>query len=576
MHLIFADCEIDLHRHELRRAASPVHVEPQVFDLLVYLVHNRDRVVSKDELLEHIWNGRIVSEAALSSRINAARKAIGDDGHRQDLIRTVHRRGFRFLGEVHQNADDPAAAPQAAAEAVAAVPEAEKPLVRSTAHRRPAVAVLPTVNAGGDPETEYFAYGTTEDIIRLIARNRWLDVLSRHSTNQFRDSDADPREIGAALGARYLVQCTVRRYGAQVRITADLVCTETARQLWSEVYDFALAEIFEVQEAITQRIAAVIEPELARLERDSAGRKSFGSLDAWESFQRGLFLLWGFTKPGLVEAETMFRHAIELDPDFARAHGALSYVYLQSAFLREPEERAALLDAALAIARISVLLDDRDCMNHCVLGRALVLHRDYEDGIACLEQAIALNPSFAQGYFALGHALLWLGDEAKAIRYFERAAELSPRDPHLFTVHDVRAIAHLSRGEHEQAVAFARKAVRLPNANYLPFATLVSAFGHLGRAEEARAFLEELLRRKPNYNCAHALGEFFYSRDERLPRLYVEGLRRGGLPETAALAHTEPPETTATPLRLALAGGCNRIRSLLLAPLAMTPLLESG
>src|SRR5262245_3473186 len=184
MTLVFAGHEIDLRRQELRRAGQLVHMEPQVYDLLVHLVRNRDRVVSKDELFDTIWSGRIVSEAALSSRINAARKAIGDDGDRQALIKTIHRRGFRFVAEV-----------EAAALTIEETPAARP----ADASRKPSIAVLPFANLSQEPDTDYFSYGLTEDVIRLLARNRWLDVLSRHSAAAFQGRDTDPREIGAAL-----------------------------------------------------------------------------------------------------------------------------------------------------------------------------------------------------------------------------------------------------------------------------------------------------------------------------------------------------------------------------------------
>jgi len=236
--LVFAGHEIDLRRQELRRGGEIVHVEPQVYDLLVHLVRNRDRVVSKDELFDTIWNGRIVSEAALSSRINAARKAIGDDGERQALIKTMHRRGFRFIGAVREGTGEPADTVQPgngpkdpAGQPADEMPPTAKPGIAS---RKPSVAVLPFANLSQEPDTEYFGYGLTEDVIRLLARNRWLDVLSRHSAVAFQGKGTDPREIGAALGIRYLVQGTVVKHGERVRITADLVSAENGHHLWWE------------------------------------------------------------------------------------------------------------------------------------------------------------------------------------------------------------------------------------------------------------------------------------------------------------------------------------------------------
>src|SRR5215212_5363868 len=200
--LVFAGHELDPRRQELRREGEVVHVEPQVFDLLTFLIRNRDRIVSKDEILDTIWDGRIVSEAALSSRINAARKAIGDSGNDQIFIRTFHKRGFRFVGEASELKEPgPEPAPPPAA-ADAAAPALEARLIPERG--KPSVAVLPFVNVSQDAAHEYFAYGLTEDVIRLLGRNRWLTVLSRHSARPVIVRDKDAREIGAILGVRYL------------------------------------------------------------------------------------------------------------------------------------------------------------------------------------------------------------------------------------------------------------------------------------------------------------------------------------------------------------------------------------
>ena len=442
MNLAFAECEIDLDRQELRRADQIVHVEPQVYDLLIHLVRNSHRVVSKDELLDTIWNGRIVSEAALSSRINAARKAIGDDGDQQALIRTVHRRGFRFIGKVAETTiGEPAAVSPA-------VDVNDRPTVVSP---RPSVAVAPFHNLSHEPDTDYFRYGLTEDVIRLLARHRWLDVLSRHSALSFLGRNADPREMGAALGIRYLVQGTVAKHTDQVRITVDLVSAETGRHLWSESYDSALTHILDVQKSMAQQIAAVIEPELARLEREAAVRRPPVNLGAWDCYQRGLYHLWGFTTPGLAEAEAMFRRSIELDADFARAHGALAYVKLQRLITRGSHERPALLDDALRDGRIAIALDGQDCMNLCVVGRILCFMHQYDESIAYLEQAIRINPSFAQAYFALGFTLIVSGRPGDGIPYLDRSVALSPYDPHLSSIYAIRALGHLALGELETA-----------------------------------------------------------------------------------------------------------------------------
>ncbi len=302
-----------------------------------------------------------------------------------------------------------------------------------------------------------------------------------------------------------------------------------------------LDDLLEVQDAIAQQIAAVIEPELARIERENTIRKPPATMDVWDCYQRGLYHLWGFSSPGFVEAEAMFARAIELDPGFARAHGALAYVKLQSAALCEPADRPPLVRAALAGARTAVALDDRDCMNQCVLGRALVMTGNLSEAIPALEHSIALNRSFAQGYFALAHALIFAHREREGIALLERAAELSPRDPHIWAFHAVRAMAHVSLGEYEQGLDLSRKAVRHPTVSYWPHATLVACLGLLGRDEEAALAAKELLTRMPCYSLARTWADYveFFCAPESLARRLIEGLRRAGIPEPSSAAGGE-------------------------------------
>jgi TolB-like protein/Flp pilus assembly protein TadD len=521
MQLQFGDYALDLDRQELRRGESPVHVEPQVFDLLAHLVRNRDRVVSKDELIETIWGGRIISEAALSSRINAARRAIGDSGEEQALIRTMHKRGFRFVAEVLE--------PPAAASALPAV--TAPAAAQAGASGKPSIAVLPFANLNQDPEAEYFSYGLTEDIIRLLARYRWLTVLSRHSTFPFRGRDVDPREIGVALGVRYLVQGGVRRRGERLRITADLVSAADGSQIWSETFELDLPDIFAIQDEMAHQIAAVIEPELALVERENAVRKPPENLDAWDSYQRGLWHLWGYSAPAFAEAEAMFRRAIALEPELARAHSALAYLSFHQALLTTGGERAGWMAQALGSANRSVALDERDCTAHCVVGRAHGLYRRFPAAIAAHERSLELNSSFGQGYFAFGDTLLWCGRADESLALAERAVALSPRDPHIWAFRNVQAMAHLILGENEAAVDYFRIALSHPNASYRVASNLLATLGLMGARDEAALVRAELLRRKPGFSIALARDNYFFCADEQFLARYADGLRAAGVPE---------------------------------------------
>src|SRR5215467_7493286 len=230
--------KLDADRRELRRRSTLVAVEPQVFDLLVYLVKNRDRVVTKDDLIASVWGGRIVSDSTLSSRMNAARRAIGDNGDEQRLIRTIPRRGVRFVGEVSTEPFQSEATP---------APEPRTPAIRPS---RPAVAVLPFVNVSGEPEQDYFADGITEDIITALSKVRWFLVIARNSSFVYKGQPINNKRIGEELGVNYLIEGSVRKSGDRVRITAQLKDTAIGNQLWSERYDRQLAGVFDVQDEI--------------------------------------------------------------------------------------------------------------------------------------------------------------------------------------------------------------------------------------------------------------------------------------------------------------------------------------
>ena len=541
----FSNFEIDLSQHELRREGVSVHIEPQVFDVIVHLVRNHDRVVSKDELIDTVWNGRAISEAAFSSRINGARRVLGDNGTDQLFIRTLHRRGFRFVGDVQAVGPADADAIRLVPDAAAAAGDAPAPVsistdvshlddvvseaVKAEAITRPSIAVLPFGNMSNDPENDYFSYGLTEDIIRLLARNRWLSVISRHSTIGFQGRVVDAREVGSQLGVSYVMSGSVRKSGGTVRITAELARAADGKQLWSDKYDLQLENIFDIQEEMARQIAATIEPELSKLEQQLAARKAPENLDAWDCYQRGLWNLWRFTTPGFDQAEAYFQRAIEADPNFARGHGALGYLNVQRSLYDDPRDRPARLETALRQSRAAVVLDELDCFCHCALGRALCLTRQNDEALAAIDLALELNPSFAQGYFAQGFNLLWYGRELEAETLLDRATMLSPRDNHLWSFHHVRSWTHFSLGEYDIAVEFARRATRQPNVTYRAFATLAASLGRLGEKAQAEAVAAELLQRKPDYRTDTARQELFFCNDPGFVDRFTEGLRIAGI-----------------------------------------------
>ncbi|MES1148380.1 MAG: winged helix-turn-helix domain-containing protein, partial [Bradyrhizobium guangdongense] len=380
----FEDFVLDLERRELRRAGHLVALEPQVFDLLTFLVRNRDRVVTRDNLLDAIWNGRVVSESTLASRINAARRAINDTGEAQRLIRTVARKGVRFVGEVVETASAQPAPAKTPESTAAGLPLPD----------RPAIAVLPFTNLSGEIEQDYFSDGISEDIITALSKLRWFFVIARNSSFIYKGRAVHLRQVADELGVRYVVEGSVRKGGDRVRITAQLNDVATGSHLWAERYDRELADVFAVQDEITEAIVAAIEPQLYAAENFRAQRKPPGSMDAWDLLMRALSHYWRVTRQDHVVAQALLEKAIALDPLYGKALGLLGTSYMFTAHMGWMEMATALPLAERA-ATAAIRADGEDPWAHNALGHVHLFARRFEDSLAEFETALLLNPNFA-------------------------------------------------------------------------------------------------------------------------------------------------------------------------------------
>ena len=321
MKFLFADHTLDTDRRELRRGSEPIAVEPQVFDLLIYLVQNRDRVVSKDDLIASVWGGRIVSDSTLTSRVNAARRAVGDSGEDQKLIRTIARKGLRFVGEVRtqSNVNEPAHAPGPPPDEIHEQSRLALPLPD-----RPAMAVLPFINMTADPEQEYFSDGISEDIITALSKLRWFFVIARNSSFIYKGKAVHMKQVAEELGVGYVVEGSVRKSGDRVRITVQLNDVATGSHIWAERYDRDLADVFAVQDEITEAIVAAIEPQIYAAENFRAKRKPPDSIDAWDLVMRALSYYWRVTRQDNVVAQALLEKATSIDPNYGQALGVLA------------------------------------------------------------------------------------------------------------------------------------------------------------------------------------------------------------------------------------------------------------
>jgi TolB-like protein/DNA-binding winged helix-turn-helix (wHTH) protein/Flp pilus assembly protein TadD len=498
MIFIFGDCEIDVTRRELRRAGSASHVEPQVFDLLVHLVTHRDRVVDKEELLGAVWGGRTVSESTLSSRISAARRAIGDSGDRQKWLRTVARRGFRFHGEVTER--EPTRTPCALAFGGRGLPPSAAPVSPPTRAEQPGIAVLPFANLSGDPAQERFADGIVEDLITGLGKVRWLRVMARSSSFRYKGRAGDPSHVACELGVRYVVGGSVRKSGDRVRITVELVDAPVGNQLWSVHYDRNVGDILATQDDITQAILGSIEPELTSAEWAQARSKPPDNLDALDHYRWATWHLYRYTAADIEAAKQHCLMALECDRDFGQPYIALAYACHLSLIFDQVVDRDATLETGLRAAHCAVQLDDRDAFAHAILGRGCMMARDFDGAIAQTKAAIELNPYSAQAHYGLGFALVVGGDAAAALGPLQKAVDLSPRHPNLASFGTVLSTAHILLGNPLEAAHWARVAIRQPASHFNAYMHLAVALSMMGDSAGARRVRDQLIQLKPDFS----------------------------------------------------------------------------
>ncbi|MCC6947691.1 MAG: winged helix-turn-helix domain-containing protein [Bradyrhizobiaceae bacterium] len=516
----FEDFSLDEDRRELRCGSELIAVEPQVFDLLHYLIRNRERVVSKDDLIATVWNGRIVSESTLTSRITAARHAIGDSGEEQRLIRTVARKGVRFIGEVREGASVP---PVATAEAPVVVTHGS---LAPRLPEKPSIAVLPFTNMSGDPEQEYFSDGITEDIINALSRLRWFFVIARNSTFVYKGQPADVRQVGRDLGVRYVLEGSVRKSGQRVRITSQLLDATTSNQIWSERYDRELTDIFALQDEITASVTSAIEPKLLAAEGLRSEARSTEDLDAWDMVARAVSLFWKLTAADSANAIVILRQAVERHPDYAPAHSMLAFALLASGYvgwIPPGTER----DFAARLARRAAELDDSDPWAHMALGYFEFTGRHTDEAVRHFKAALDLNPNFAAAEGSIGFALALDGRSEEAIVHFDQAIRMSPRDPFNSFFFVGIAAAHYLAGHYTEAIKWARQAVQLRPGYMGAHRILCASLAQSDQIEEARAALKTLRELLPNISIAAIREGVPYT--ARPMEHFIEGMRKAGV-----------------------------------------------
>jgi TolB-like protein len=520
---LFRDYVFDTDRRELRRGGEAVSIAPQVFDLLDYLIRNRERVVSKDDLISAIWKGRSVSDAALTTRLNVARSAIGDSGEGQHLIKTLPRKGFRFVGQV-QEASGPAG--DATDDHLAQLPK------QALAHPdKPSIAVLPFENMSGDPEQDYFAEGMSENIITALSRFSSLFVIARNSSFSYKGKVVDIKQVGRDLGVRYVVEGSVRKAGRRVRITGQLIEAATGIHLWADQFDGELDDLFDLQDRVTERIAATVDMRLQSEQGRLAQRKPTDKLDAYDCVLRANAVWRHGDRAANEEALRLAYKAIELDPQYGAAYARAALCINAKKHPRwmiDPEQETA---EAVRLARLASTFGSDDEV--ALAAAALVLGfltGELDAAVSLVDQAVALNANSAFAWSVSGWLRYYMGYHELAIEHQNRAIRLSPRDPNRQIMIAMLGAANFYLRRFETAERFASEAVQLTNGHLGTLRLLAGVLALQGKLDQAGSVARRILSLDPTFRLS-GVGQLAPLRRKEDLALIVEGLRLAGIPE---------------------------------------------
>ena len=393
---------------------------------------------------------------------------------------------------------------------------------------KPSIAVLAFQNMTGNPEQEYFVDGIAEDIITMLSRSPLLFVIARNSSFIYKNRTVDVKQIARELGVHYVLKGSVRRRaGSTIRITAQLVEAETGNHLWAERYDRDPADIFAVQDEITEAVATAMEPTVAQVERRRAVRKPPESLGAWEAYQRGL---WHKGRVGVKDneaAKSFFRRAIDLDSSFAAAHAELAISVLQGASLYQATSIAEALDEALPLATTAVALDPLGAAGYMSVGSVRFYQGDCEGALAAARRALDISPNYAAAHHHLGNALLFSGRPREALEVIRRAIRLDPYDPlqpfRLLAI----TIAHYFLREYEAAVEAAKQVLHSYPDHPWAYRWFAAALGQAGRSDAAKQALQKAIAVAPKSFDIYVHRRAPWTRAEDYEHM-LEGLRKAG------------------------------------------------
>jgi len=511
MQYCFDGYSLDVDAFELKKGEEAVALEPQVLNLLKLLLETPGRLVSKDQIIDAVWGGRAVSDASIANRIKLARAAIGDDGKRQDKIRTVHGQGFRFVAKVKASAP---ASPTIVSTGQPPIDRSDGSAddgARNLQDNKPSIAVLPFACLGGDGTNLLLAEAIPYDLIQALSCLRWLKVIARGSTFRFGSMGQDPVIVGRSLDVRYMMSGSIETRGADLVVTTELSDTRTGGIVWSEQFVSTRDGVHELRDALVTRVVASLEVRVPLNEACQARLCVSENLDSWSNYHLGLQHMYRFTKPDNDRASAYFEHAIEQDPNFARAHAGLSFTNFQNAFLRYGPSRKEAIADAHRLAERGIELDPLDPFANFAMGRSVMLQGELELCLAWLDRAILLNPNYSQGHYSHAFADLLSGQTHASFPHLDTALTLSPLDPLAYAMQAARSLSFVIDGAYEDAAIAGETGARTPGAHYLIDMIALIACALNKNEVSASYWAEKVRRRRPDASQAAFFAAFPFS-----------------------------------------------------------------
>ncbi len=396
---------------------------------------------------------------------------------------------------------------------------------------RSSIAVLPFTNMSGDPEQDYFADGMVEEIITALSRIRWLFVIARNSTFTYKGQAVNVRQVGRELGVRYILEGSVRKAGATVRITGQLIDTSTDTHIWADRFDGTTENVFDLQDRITSRVVGAIAPRLEHAEIERAKRKPTDSLDAYDYYLRGMSAVHQWNRAANAEALSMFSKAVELDPNFAAAYGLAARCYSMrkaSGWMDNPEQE---ISETVRVARRAAELgpDDAIALSTAGIGLAFVAG-ELDEGANLLERALDLDRNLAWAWLFSGWVKVWSGEPDVAIEHVERGYRLSPHEPHIFGMQSAIAMAHFFAGRHDEALAWARRAMKVHSHTLLATCVAAASAALIGDNANAANAIDHLKQIDPGIRLSNLDRLFPLRRAEDVAK-WSDALRQAGMAE---------------------------------------------